>query len=59
MIFQRFIPIWTIILLTACSTTEENKDGDDLHFTQYSEFVKDTFYIDIQLPKAYQETQLL
>lgn len=55
MSFQRFIPIWTIILLTACSATEKNKDRDDLHFTQYSEFVKDTFYIDIQLPKEYKE----
>lgn len=55
MTFQRFIPIWTIILLTTCSPTEKNKDSDDLHFTQYSESVKDTFYIDIQLPKEYKE----
>lgn len=54
MTFQRFIPIWTIILLTACSTTENKKDNDGLHFTHYSESVKDTFYIDIQLPKEYE-----
>jgi uncharacterized protein len=54
MAFQRFIPIWTISLLTACSTLESKKDITDLHFSQYSESVKDTFYINVQLPKEYE-----
>ncbi|MCS6283744.1 MAG: alpha/beta hydrolase, partial [Dolichospermum sp.] len=54
MAFQRFIPIWTISLLTACSTLESKNDITDLHFSQYSESVKDTFYIDVQLPKEYE-----
>lgn len=55
MSFQRFMLIWTISLLTACSPAEKNKDSDVLHFTQYSKSVKDTFYIDVQLPKEYKE----
>jgi len=54
MTFHRLIPIWIIISLTACSTIENKKDIPDLHFTQYSESVKDTFYIDVQLPKEYE-----
>ncbi|MBB6325844.1 hypothetical protein FHS59_001459 [Algoriphagus iocasae] len=55
MIFKKLIPIWTIILLTACSTVESKKDRFDLHFNQYSEYVRDTFYIDVQLPIEYVE----
>jgi uncharacterized protein len=53
MALQRIIPICTIILLAACATKEDKKDVAALHFTQYSESVKDTFYIDVQLPKEY------
>ena len=52
--FQRFLSIWTIIILTACSAIDNKEDSVDLHFTQYSESVKDTFYIDVQLPKEYE-----
>lgn len=52
---QGFLPICVIILLSACSTADKKKVDSDLHFTQYSQSVNDTFYIDVQLPKEYVE----
>lgn len=53
MSLQRIIPICAIIVLAACSAKEEKKEIAELHFKQYSESVKDSFYIDVQLPKEY------
>src|SRR5689334_9803089 len=50
--------ICTTIVLAACSPRRENEKSDSFqHFVQYSEFVKDSFYIDIQLPKAYNSNE--
>lgn len=50
----RLCSIWTAILLTACTARKGNQKSESLqHFAQYSEFVKDTFYIDVHLPKEY------
>ncbi|MBI1769453.1 MAG: alpha/beta hydrolase [Bacteroidetes bacterium] len=44
-----------IIFLCGCSPKNKKEDNHEAHikFIQYSESVKDTFYIDIQLPAAY------
>ena len=44
-----------VIFFYGCSPESKQKDNRQAHikFTQYSESVKDTFYIDIQLPAAY------
>ncbi|BDD11396.1 alpha/beta hydrolase (plasmid) [Fulvitalea axinellae] len=45
------------IAFMSCSPKEKTIDSKPLNlsFSQYSEFVKDTFYIDVQLPKTYFE----
>ncbi|MTI29802.1 alpha/beta hydrolase [Xanthovirga aplysinae] len=57
---MKLFPLFTIsfpifLLLTSCTTKKKIKESKPLHetFTQYSESVKDTFYIDVQLPKEY------
>lgn len=47
----------TIIFLISCSPKDNKKKDNELkfRFTQYSESVKDTFYIDVQLPNQYFE----
>jgi predicted alpha/beta superfamily hydrolase len=47
----------TIIFLIGCSPKDNKKKDNELkfRFTQYSESVKDTFYIDVQLPNQYFE----
>jgi predicted alpha/beta superfamily hydrolase len=45
----------TLIFLIACSPTGNKKENNELltRFSQFSESVKDTFHIDVQLPKEY------
>jgi predicted alpha/beta superfamily hydrolase len=47
----------TIIFLISCSPKDNKKKNDEFkfRFTQYSESVKDTFYIDVQVPNHYFE----
>jgi predicted alpha/beta superfamily hydrolase len=47
----------TIIFLIGCSSKDNKKKDNELkfRFTEYSESVKDTFYIDVQLPSQYFE----
>jgi len=57
---MRAFPNWTllaIIFLIGCSSKETPKKSGQFkfHFTQYSPSVKDTFYIDVQLPNQYFE----
>lgn len=45
-----------VVLLLACSGKEDSSEHNNDHrvkFEQYSEFVKDTFYLELQLPKEY------
>ena len=53
----KLFPVWTIIILAACSSADNKKEEFKLQrqFLQYSEFVKDTFYIDVQIPKEYKD----
>lgn len=44
----------TFIFLLSCSSKDIKKNNElSATFVQYSEFVKDTFYIDVQLPTEY------
>jgi len=44
-----------IVLSTGCSPKEKTKANNEplIKFTQFSESVKDTFYIQVQLPNGY------
>src|SRR5262245_21100402 len=55
MFLPRLLPLLIIISQIACSSSNNKKEEFNLHqqFIQYSEFVKDTFYVDIQLPLEY------
>lgn len=48
------------IFLASCSSTDDKKEAFKFQrqFSQYSELVKDTFYIDVQLPKEYNTNPL-
>ena len=50
---QKLIAVCLLATLAACSTTEKKTTNTNSHFTQYSSFVKDTFYVDIQVPDEY------
>jgi uncharacterized protein len=45
----------TLIFLIACSPKDNKKEDNELliRFSQFSESVKDTFYIDVRLPEEY------
>jgi uncharacterized protein len=51
----KFLSTLSLIFLTACSSKNEIQKENklQLQFKQYSTFVKDTFYIDVQLPQGY------
>jgi uncharacterized protein len=54
------IPFLTFAILIACSPENHKKHGQNdeesiVTFTQFSEIVKDTFFINVQLPKGYSE----
>ncbi len=55
---KQIIALITFSTLVACSSQENKKDNHDRNdskasITQFSEIVKDTFYINVQLPHAY------
>jgi predicted alpha/beta superfamily hydrolase len=51
---QKILLVGMVLILTACATVEDKKTTAALHFAHYSASVKDTFYIDVQLPKEYE-----
>ncbi len=54
----KYFFLWFVIIFTACTSADNNKkEASDLQqqFSQYSTFVKDTFYIDVQIPKEYSD----
>ncbi len=55
---RNFLILTIVGFLTGCSSKLESKtevDSQPPIFNQYSEFVKDTFYINVQLPNEYYE----